>query len=91
MSMEPFRRLNGQAGTAGLPPPMLSFPARLPTIDETVDQLVNEALRRTNNNQAAAARLLDITRQAMSQRLKNRKARKEARAVVDESSESYVN
>ena len=91
VSMEPFRRLNAQTGTAGLPPPMLSFPARLPTIEETVDQLVNEALRRTGNNQAAAARLLDITRQAMSQRLKNRKARKEARQVADDSPESKVN
>ena len=91
VSMEPFRRLNAQTGTAGLPPPMLSFPARLPTIEEAVDQLVNEALRRTSNNQAAAARLLNITRQAMSQRLKNRKARQQARQVADESPESEVN
>jgi len=91
VSMEPFRRLNAQTGTAGLPPPMLSFPARLPTIEEAVDQLVNEALRRTSSNQAAAARLLNITRQAMSQRLKNRKARQQARQVADESPESEVN
>ena len=90
VSMDPYRRLNAQTGTAGLPPPMLSFPARLPTIEETVDQLVNEALRRTGNNQAAAARLLDITRQAMSQRLKNRKARQQARQVADDGPESAV-
>ncbi len=91
VSMEPFRRLNAQTGTAGLPPPVLSFPARLPTIEESVDQLVNEALRRTGNNQAAAARLLNITRQAMSQRLKNRKARQAERQVADEHPECDVN
>lgn len=84
VSVEPYRRLNAQTGTIGLPPPVLSFPARLPTIEEATDQLVNESLRRTTNNQAAAARLLNITRQAMSQRLKNRKLRHEARQVADD-------
>ena len=88
LSIEPYRRLSAQTGTAGLPPPVLSFPARLPTIEEAVDQLVNEALRRTTNNQAAAARLLNITRQAMSQRLKNRKNRQRAREVADDAPES---
>ncbi len=83
LSVEPFRRLSVVASTAQLPPPVLSFPARLPTIDEAVDQLVNEALRRTNSNQAAAARLLNITRQAMSQRLKTRRKRHE-QAKADE-------
>ena len=91
ISVEPFRRLSAQTGTAGLPPPVLSFPARLPTIEEAVDQLVNEALRRTVNNQAAAARLLNITRQAMSQRLKSRKARQAERAIADDGPESDVN
>ena len=91
ISVEPFRRLNANTGTAGLPPPVLSFPARLPTIEEAVDQLVNEALRRTSNNQAAAARLLNITRQAMSQRLKNRKHRQQARQVADEGAETQGN
>ncbi len=90
ISTEPFRRLSAQTGTAGLPPPLLSFPARLPTIEEAVDQLITEAMRRTNGNQAAAARLLDITRQAMSQRLKNRRSRLEAKQIADDSPESSV-
>ena len=35
--------------------------------------LVDEALRRTNGNQAAAARLLGVTRQAMNVRVKRNK------------------
>ena len=88
MSVEPFRRLNANTGAAGLPPPVLSFPARLPTIEESVEQLVNEALRRTGNNQAAAARLLCVTRQAMSQRLKNRRQRQQERRIADEGPET---
>ena len=74
ISVEPFRALTGRSNSGGiaLPPPTLTFPARLPSIDETVGQLVSEALRRSDGNQAAAARMLGISRQAMSQRLKQK-------------------
>jgi DNA-binding NtrC family response regulator len=53
----------------------LEFPERLPTIRQTVDLLLEEALRRANGNQALAARLVGITPQAMSRRLALRKSR----------------
>ena len=43
---------------------------RLPSIKEATSLLINEALRRTSKNQRAAALLLGITPQALSQRLK---------------------
>jgi DNA-binding NtrC family response regulator len=46
------------------------FPERLPTIKETADLLVREALRRSGGNQTNAARFLGITHQALSKRLK---------------------
>jgi len=45
----------------------------LPDIKQAQEELIDEALKRTNHNQAAAARLLGITPQALSQRLKHRK------------------
>lgn len=45
------------------------FPANLPTISETTQQLIHEALIRTNNNQSTAAKLLGITQSALSRRL----------------------
>ncbi len=47
----------------------ISFPTNLPTIAETTQQLIHEALTRTNNNQSAAAKLLGITQSALSRRL----------------------
>ena len=48
----------------------VTFPHPLPTLKEITQELVNEALRQTNHNQAAAARLLGITPQALNQRIK---------------------
>lgn len=47
----------------------LNFPERLPYIKVWSDLLVDEALRRSGNNQTVAARLLGITQQSLSQRL----------------------
>lgn len=48
----------------------ITFPANLPTISETTQQLIHETLSRTNNNQSCpAARLLGITQGALSRRL----------------------
>ncbi|QVK22817.1 hypothetical protein KHX94_16690 [Shewanella dokdonensis] len=41
----------------------------MPTISEATQQLIHEALIRTNNNQSAAAKLLGITQSALSRRL----------------------
>jgi two-component system nitrogen regulation response regulator GlnG len=51
----------------------LSFADDLPTLKGAEDLLVIEALKRTRGNQAAAAALLGISRQALNKRLKLRK------------------
>ena len=51
----------------------LQFPDVLPTLKEVADLLVDEALQRTDYNQTQAARLLGVTRPALSKRLANRK------------------
>jgi len=71
LALEPFRRAIG--ARISVPAPNMVFPARLPTLSEIQDLLVDEALRRTNGNQAAAARLLGVTRQAMNLRVKRNK------------------
>jgi len=48
----------------------LSFPPRLPSLTETTQALIQEALARANGNQALAAQMLGISPQALSQRLK---------------------
>ncbi len=47
----------------------------LPTIRACVDQLIDEALRRTGGRQGAAARMLGITPQSLSERLQRRRER----------------
>ncbi len=46
------------------------FPEELPTIKEAAETLVEEALKRTHGNQSEAAKLLGITPQALSKRLR---------------------
>jgi len=53
---------------------VLSFSAKLPTLKETSLLLIQEALRRTNGNLSLAARLLGISRQALSKRMKRKHA-----------------
>ena len=53
----------------GAPP--LTFSHRLPTIKEATSLLIEEALRRSDGNQSRAARMLGISQQALSKRLKN--------------------
>jgi len=48
-----------------------SFPEdQLPTLKEVQEQLVKEAMKRSNDNQVLAARILGISRQAINKRLK---------------------
>ncbi|HET6460764.1 MAG TPA: sigma-54 dependent transcriptional regulator [Syntrophales bacterium] len=58
------REQDGGAQTA------IVFPEQLPTIRQMEEQLVAEAMKRANDNQAAAALSLGITRQALNRRLK---------------------
>ncbi|MBU0730532.1 MAG: sigma 54-interacting transcriptional regulator [Proteobacteria bacterium] len=46
------------------------FPTELPTIKQVTSLLVQEAMKRTKGKQTAAAKLLGITQQALSKRLK---------------------
>ncbi len=48
----------------------INFPDKFPTIKETEDSLIQEALKRANGNQTIAADLLGISRRALSNRLR---------------------
>jgi predicted transcriptional regulator len=48
----------------------VDFAGTLPTIQQAIRMLVGEALTRSGGNQTAAARLLGISQQALSRRLK---------------------
>ena len=56
--------------------PPISFAYRLPTIKEATNLLIEEAMRRNDGNQSRAARILGISQQALSKRLKNVKNNK---------------
>ncbi len=49
---------------------MVSFPEPLPSLKQTEQLLISEAMKRANRNQATAAQWLGITRQALNKRLK---------------------
>ncbi len=49
------------------------FSEELPTLDEAEEALINEALKRADNNQTIAAELLGISRRALNNRLSRRK------------------
>jgi DNA-binding NtrC family response regulator len=51
--------------------PFLFQGAAIPTIREAIHQLIDESLRRTGGNQSKAARLLGISQQALSKRMRN--------------------
>ncbi|MDW7645348.1 MAG: sigma-54 dependent transcriptional regulator [Desulfuromonadales bacterium] len=78
LSMAAFKKAMGESnGRAEMPDAeetaaatTCSFPAKLPSIEEAVSQLVDEAMRRAQGNQGIAAGMLGISRQALSKRLK---------------------
>ena len=53
----------------------LVFPNPLPSMSELTELLFDEALKRASGNQSVAARLLGVSPQAVSKRLKARKAK----------------
>ncbi len=52
-----------------LPPDPFVSLDRLPTLEESENLLIQEALKRTNGNRTLAAELLGITRQTLHRRL----------------------
>ena len=48
----------------------ISFSRKLPTMNETKDLLIEEAMRRTGGNKSLAATMLGMTRQALTKREK---------------------
>jgi len=62
----PLPRLDPERST----PDQTLFPQTLPTFDLVREELVAEALRRTNNNQSMAAQLLGVTRQTLLRYIK---------------------
>jgi len=51
------------------------FPNPLPSASELTEMLFDEALKRADGNQSVAARLLGVSPQAVSKRLKSRKTK----------------
>lgn len=51
------------------PGPLIKFSERLPSLKETIDLLIQEALCRAKGNQTVASQLLGITRRALNNRL----------------------
>jgi len=48
----------------------ISFSEQLPTLKQTEQLLISEAMKRANDNQSIAAQILGITRQALNKRLR---------------------
>jgi DNA-binding NtrC family response regulator len=74
IALKSFRAAIG--GSSQLAPSELTslvFPSILPSIQRTVEALIAEAIKRSDGNQALAARLLGISPQALSMRLKKKK------------------
>ncbi|XPV75719.1 MAG: sigma-54-dependent transcriptional regulator [Desulfovibrio sp.] len=51
----------------------VEFGSELPTLKEVCEELVEEAMRRTDNNQAMSASILGVSRQALNKRLNKMK------------------
>ncbi|MGJ8646682.1 MAG: sigma-54-dependent transcriptional regulator [Marinomonas colpomeniae] len=75
LSMESFRRALNMAAIPNKSVPDTSLFKEgqpLPTLQETNDLLIEEAMRRSKDNQSIASRLLGISQPALSKRLKKK-------------------
>jgi DNA-binding NtrC family response regulator len=91
LSLSVFREAMGLAGATGAAAggsepkdggaagasPSFAFPNPLPSASELTELLFDEALKRADGNQSVAARLLGVSPQAVSKRLKSRKDKDE--------------
>ena len=75
LSLELFRdRIGPGAGPPVQPAETpLAFADRLPTLEQGVQMLIDEALQRSQGNQSIAAQLLGLSQQALSKRLSRKK------------------
>lgn len=88
--MESFRR-NLSAGNPPAPAdnrsendtPPFTVTGKFPTLREATEYLVDEAMRRAKENQTVAARLLGISRPALSKRMKQRSEEGENEILED--------
>jgi len=69
LSMESFKAVIEQQSSTPQPLVQMAFPTPLPTITETVNLLIEEAMQRADGNQSIAANLLGISRPALNKRL----------------------
>ena len=73
LSLSSFRRrIANESGRTAIKDSTapIQFGDRLPTLKEARQELITEALRRSNNNLSIAAKMLGITRQSLSQQVK---------------------
>jgi DNA-binding NtrC family response regulator len=78
LPLSTFREALGNAVQGALPSGATTsfvFPNPLPSASELTELLFDEALKRADGNQSVAARLLGVSPQAVSKRLKSRKAK----------------
>ena len=82
LSLDVFRERIGQSLPAGNPDgrtaelqlqPLIRFAEQLPTLKQAEQILIDEAMKRSEGNQAIAAMHLGITRQALNRRLRKTK------------------
>jgi DNA-binding NtrC family response regulator len=77
MSLDVFKEAIGPerpTGVAGISDTNenIAFGVQLPTLSESAQALIGEAMKRAEGNQAIAAKMLGITRQALNQRLRRK-------------------
>jgi DNA-binding NtrC family response regulator len=78
LSMDVFKKAIGSDQIGGVGDGVaaenqnVAFGAKLPTLGETTQSLIAEAMKRSEGNQSIAAKMLGITRQALNQRLKRK-------------------